>query len=1017
MNPFGMNLLLLAQEASQSTAAQAPAAPATAAQATETAVTAGNDATAATGSALAGWITFLVVLAVLVLPFVVANLIANALKVKEMATRIGISLFALTLFSMPFIQQLVQGESILNAIDLGIDLAGGTNMVLEVDQEQAKALNKDVDSQLMDRMVDAIGRRVNPTGTEEVTVRKVGQDRIEVIVPGADAEKKERIKRNIFDLGQLEFHLLANQNDHGSIIAAGQALAPEKEDVFIGDKKVGMWRNVAIDPETGEPAATYGEYTVGRNVERQGKQRFQMLVAIDPDPNRHITGRLLRRAGETVTDSGLAVSFTFNERGGYLMQQLTARHQPRTGAGYKSRLAILLNNEIYSAPTINAVISSNGVIEGRFTQEEIDSLVSVLNAGALEVPLKPQPVNEFNVSPLLGEDVQRRGFVALLVSVAAVLLVTGAYYLKAGFVADVCLVLNLILLVGAMSIIDATFTLPGLAGVVLTIGMAVDSNVLIFERMREEQAKGSSLRMSIKNGFDKAFSSIFDSNVTTLITAAILYYIGTDQVKGFAVSLFVGICISMFTALYVGRLIFDLAEKKKWLKDLKMMTAIQAVNIDFLSKTRLCVGISALMIAVGLVALAARGRNNLDIDFRGGSMVSFQFREGDQPAGIEEVRAKLTESFQEAIALEQLELVENDQTRNLYRVRTVDADALDVRDKIKAAFADTPYKLILQDVQVGAIQAIASPAEAAAAATASVSDPFAGGFMADVKVEQPMTAVALEEEAREALGTIKVSGQEKYTERDTLISAVPADPQSGATQTGDLKVRFSKVVAQEDAVAALNAMRTKLSGQPHFEELNTFDSAVAGETQLAALNAIFLSLLAIIAYLWLRFQRVSFGLAACVALVHDVAITMGLLALASYLSGNPIGDMLGLTDFKINLPIVAAILTVIGYSLNDTIVVFDRIREVRGRNPALTAQMVNQSLNQTLSRTLLTSVTTLVVLLVLYAIGGEGIHGFSFCLILGILVGTFSSIYVASPILIWLHNRTATRSTGMVAGS
>jgi SecD/SecF fusion protein len=195
--------------------------------------------------------------------------------------------------------------------------------------------------------------------------------------------------------------------------------------------------------------------------------------------------------------------------------------------------------------------------------------------------------------------------------------------------------------------------------------------------------------------------------------------------------------------------------------------------------------------------------------------------------------------------------------------------------------------------------------------------------------------------------------------------------------------------------------------EPLFEEKNSFDSAVAGETKMAAVGAMLISLAAIVGYLWFRFHGVTFGLAAVVALVHDVLCVLGLVALGAYLSGSSIGNILALEDFKINLPIVAAFLTIIGYSLNDTIVVFDRIREVRGKNPALTDEMVNTSLNQTLSRTLLTSFTTLLVVGILYAIGGEGIHGFAYCLLLGVMVGTYSSIYVASPVLVWLMNRSS----------
>jgi len=212
-------------------------------------------------------------------------------------------------------------------------------------------------------------------------------------------------------------------------------------------------------------------------------------------------------------------------------------------------------------------------------------------------------------------------------------------------------------------------------------------------------------------------------------------------------------------------------------------------------------------------------------------------------------------------------------------------------------------------------------------------------------------------------------------------------------------------VSQQDFTAALNGMKESMDSSPLFDEVNTFASAVAGEMKARAVIAIVVSMIVITAYIWFRFQNITFGLAALAALVHDVLIVLGGVACISALNGTMIGDLLLINDFRINLPMIAAFLTIVGYSLNDTIVVFDRIREVRGKNPAMTLEIVNTSLNQTLARTLLTSLTTFLVVIVLYVFGGEGIHGFAFCLTLGVIVGTYSSIYIASPILVWLMNR------------
>lgn len=950
--------------------------------------------TAAEDDGMAGWLVFLIIVAVLALPFVLGNAIASALKLKDLGSRIGVVLLALTLGLAPFVSIKMQDDGKLtDAIDLGIDLAGGTNMVFRVDRKQAEEQGKEITTTLMDKMVDKVKLRVNPTGTEEVTVRRVGLDRIEVIVPGADAERVARVKRQITELGNLEFALLANSVNHSDIIelANNPANVDQNGNVYRGpkgDRKlVAMWRRPAV--KDGVPKIDGGnaaDRVETRIVETEdGKQVKEFLVVVDEDPSRRIDGRFLTNVRETLTERGLGIAFTFNERGGYLFGQVTSRNRPQEGAGFHSRLAILLNGQIHSAPQINDVITTSGQIDGQFTQEEVNTLLDVLNAGALDVPLDPIPVTEFTISALLGEEVREKGFVAIGIALVAVFLFTLVYYLKAGFIADVCLGINIILVMGAMALIDATFTLPGLAGLVLTIGMAVDANVLIFERMREEQAKGSSIRMSIKNGFEKAFSTIVDANITTLLTAIVLYYIGTDQVKGFAVTLFIGILTSMFSALFIGRLIFDIAERKRWITDLKMFSLINPVGWNFLGKKGIATVVSVAVIVIGLVAVGMRGADNLDIDFRGGSMVTFSF-DGETPSA-DVVRAALDEQFEDEITLEELTLTDDDgNTEKLFRLRTVQDESEKVAELVKNAFADSKYQLVQQHVTLGELSLIEDE-----------NSVYNGGFQVPITVSEAMTPISLAEEAADRLP------EERYPEKKDLVFGEAVNP--GDSKVNEVVLSFSPLIPEGDVQEVLNTLKADMEKNPHFEEVNSFDVEVTGDAKVAALTAMGFSLLMIVAYLWVRFQRVTFGLAACAALVHDVLVVLGMLAIASYLAGTPLKSILLLEDFKINLPIIAAFLTIIGYSLNDTIVVFDRIREVRGRNPALTESMVNTSLNQTLSRTVLTSLTTLLVVLILYVMGGEGIHGFAFCLIMGILVGTYSSIYVASPILVWLMNR------------
>jgi len=940
------------------------------------------------------------------------------------------------------------------AIRLGIDLAGGTNLVYQVVPTE----EKDITPEAMDQMVGAVKRRLDPAGTEEITVRKIGSDRIEVIIPQADPEVVAEKKRMMTRLGTLEFALLANTLSHQNIIdriraEGGRDLRDEDGHIIAG------WREVAVDAE-GDPKDIG---THGRVVNRPSPTNPEVteyLVVFGP-PDQRIVGKYLKRADATTDNSGRpAVGFQFDTRGATLFASLTGRHLPTSEGGFQHRLAILLDEKIHSAPQIRSQIQGRGIIEGEFTLEEVDELVSVLNAGALALPFKtgpdgkPTPISEQTISPLLGADVQEKGKFAITVAAVVVLVFMLIYYLFAGFVADLCLVLNLVLVLGAMAFIDAAFTLPGIAGIVLTIGMAVDANVLIFERMREERNRGSSLRMSIQNGFGRAFTTIVDANLTTLITAVVLYMIGTDQVRGFAVTLFIGIVMSMFSALYFGRLIFDICERKRWIRDVKMNSIVGKTNWDFLSKKSICAVVSVLLISAGLVGAYTRGGELLDIDLAGGSMVTVEFKQSQE---VNDLRRVLSTSsvLADGLTIEELTLrtVEGDeQSGTRFNIRGKEKDP----QKFKRAIYKTLHEAdartyAMRQVRItqfdeSMVQSIADPTSKSKNGTNGKDSPDSkNGKAAKNKEDTPSPSPQAPEEfygGHQVLLTLSGDGMKvstleryvadhlidvgqsssdetaanrgKYSDADQLLQVVGIEKSDAAIGRGEeakfqsVRLYARKEVEQTDLMAALNNLKQELDTTPIFPQVNNFDSSVASDMQRSAVMAMLFSLVAIIAYIWFRFQRATFGIAAVAALVHDVLIVLGMVALAGF-SGNP------WLDFKINLPMIAAFLTIVGYSLNDTIVVFDRVREVRGKNPALTEEMVNTSLNQTLARTVLTSLTTFIVVGILYGWGGEGIRGFAFCLVLGVIVGTYSSMYVASPVLLWLLNRPGSRTAQATA--
>ncbi len=998
-----------------------------------------------TAANTSSWLVLVVIAAIFVLPIGLGTLIARLLKLKDLSQRISVVLFAVTLGIAPFAWHLYDGTqqglawqtSLKKAIRLGIDLKGGTNMIFEVDRD---ASEKEVTDQVMEQLVGAISKRINESGLENVTVRRVGFDQIEVIIPGVARDEVQAAKDKMTRLGSLEFAILANRRDHRELIA--RAEASQERDLREGGRIVASWREVGINSDTGQPKTVEEQ---GEVVSRPGRvtddgQQLQEFLTVFEREDQRVTGQFLTEARSEINSrtGGLSVGFTFNGEGARRFYSLTRKNAPMSD-GFERRLSILLDGNIHSAPSINEPIGAQGQITGQFSQKEINELISVLNAGALEVPIKPEPINELSVGPTLAADVQTKGVNAILIAAGVVVVFMIAYYWFAGIVAVLCLVLNLTLVMGAMASINATFTLPGLAGLVLTIGMAVDANVLIFERIREESARGSSLRLAIQNGFSRAFTTIVDANVTTLITAVVLYMIGTDQVRGFAVTLFIGILMSMFTALYFGRLMFDIFERKRWLSQVKMLSIVGTTHWDFISKKSIAAVCSALLIAVGMTALFVRGKENLDVDFTGGTMVTFEFVE---PQDRQDVRAALDKIF-ESVTLERLTLRdENTQGEKgkRFRLRTTtrDADMIDefaeiegepetVQSLINRAFAETNLKLRTVTVEeIGEVQKIPQADESTdenkadkdkkgeTLSTAGLSagddaGKFAGGYRTRLTYSADISSATAQSYLEKELSKFKgEQGFDRYEDTGSLVEFIGEGSLTALAEQGkkynQMQLQVTADVADDDLKTALAGMQSSMAANPLLEEVNSFAGSVAAEMRESAVLAMLASLIAIVAYIWFRFQRITFGLAAVAALVHDVLVVLGLVALASYAYGRGFST-LGLQEFKINLPMIAAFLTIVGYSLNDTIVIFDRIREVRGRNPALTVEMLNTSLNQTLARTLITSITTLMVVLILYAIGGEGIHGFAFCLVLGVMVGTYSSIFVASPALLWLMNR------------
>jgi SecD/SecF fusion protein len=582
--------------------------------------------------------------------------------------------------------------------------------------------------------------------------------------------------------------------------------------------------------------------------------------------------------------------------------------------------------------------------------------------------------------------------------------------------------------------LGATFTLPGVAGIVLTIGTAVDANVLIFERLREEQVRGLSLRMAVRKAYDRALSAIVDSNVTTAITALVLYWLGSEEVKGFGLTLLIGILSSMFTALFVTKTIFGILIDHFGVDKLgSLPLSVPALdralrpNWDWMGKAWIFYAFSTVFLLVGLVMFGvklAQGQM-LDIEFSKGTSVQFDLNE---PMKIEDVRSRM-----EALAAKRPQDLPSPQVISIggedtsYELATPNAEAKVVRQAVldamgsslkvqrpskfqdvgKALEAAMEDKLVVPiagaDEKIPGLGNFSSPELAAHAGGVAIvlrdlDPPLTAGQVED-RIQQERLSQSGDRSTAGAaglrLGVVPVPATEAGGKPAVLVLA-------SSTEFGYDAADAQRKSQWLDAVAApmWRVVNDSVNKEAGLQKVTNFDAQVASETTRDAIAALTISVLAIMAYIWVRFGNLKYGTATVVALLHDTLFTLAAIGVAHYIANTFIGRALLIEPFRINLTLVAGVLTIMGYSMIDTIVVFDRVREIRGKFGHVSRQVINDAINQTLSRTLLTAGTTIVTVGIMYFMGGSGIHGFTFALLIGILVGTYSSVAIAAPLLL-----------------
>lgn len=828
----------------------------------------------------------------------------------------------------------------------GLDLSGGKTVQIELRDRHNRIVKNEAD---LNQGINELYRRVNKMGVSEVSIRQEGSN-ITLDFPGSQGlsatdlvkastmsfhvvnekfsvmNKDMREAVNTFLQDVWNEAVVTNQKDvesvnaiawrhlYGeganeittSLVKAGLKLAEPNQSYASSSfndemSKIALYRGDSFTEWQGQ---THPLLVVFSNYVMEGSNLENIRAGYDQTKGNYLSFDVASK--QTLSD-GSVVTPREDLRtwtGVFSKDKVT-----QSGMGVYSnnrgyRMAVILNGSVISSPTLDSVLDRSAMISGSFTQREINKLEADLKAGSLS--FAPQILSEKNVSPELGLKDRVKGIVATIVALACVIGLMCGYYRFAGFIASIAVLINLLIMWATLQNIQATMTLAGIAAIILTMGMAVDANVLVFERIREEFAASGRIASAVRAGYKKAFTAILDSNVTTVIAAIILLNFDSGPIKGFAVTLIIGIATSMFTALFMTRYFFMGWVQNPNNKELKMANLIKGANFNFLRYGKMAIGASLAVILVGGYLLTANKSSILGMDFSGGFALTVDVKPneaGDYRNQVEKALEKAGLTSQEF----QVRELSPSNSLKLLLSTNLDQDG--------KAFAGMPLDLNLSDAEYG------------------------------------------------------------YENNPRITWVVHALEQSGLGLT-------------TASLENLESNWANVSGQ--------MSSAMRSE----ALIGLGFALLCILIYISIRFEF-KYALCATLGLAFDISFTMGFLGLL-HLAGVPV---------QIDLKIVAALMTIIGYSLNDTIIIFDRIREnVRFMRKASFTDVINNALNVTLSRTVMTSSTTLIVLLALIALGGSTIFGLALVMIIGVIYGTLSSLFVAAPMLHMLSDTDEARA-------
>jgi len=826
------------------------------------------------------------------------------------------------------------------------------------------------ESDAVTRAIEIIRNRIDQYGVSEPSIQKQGARRIIVELPGI--AKKEEAKNLLQGRAMLEFKLvkepeftfpimnkideiLAGSSEKDStettledsllstepteeelakdhpFFAVARLLSQNSADAVVKESEKEILNNYLKRPEVVKVIPNNVEflYSAKPEISQDGIDYFRLYL-VNKVPE--LTGGVIvdAQANISPTSTEPIVNMQMNAEGSREWARIT-------GSNVNKRCAIVLDGYVYTAPNIIGKIpSGNSQITGMADLEEAKLIEIVLKAGALPAPV--DIIEERTVGPSLGQDSINQGFNSTLIGFILVAIFMLVYYRLAGSFADLALLFTLLFIMGILAAFNATLTLPGIAGIILTIGMAVDANVLIFERIREELGTGKTVKAAVEGGYANSYSAIFDSNITTFFTAVILYQFGSGPIQGFALTLMIGILASLFSALIITKILFEFMIVKGYKIDIGSRSRIfDKLNINFLGKRKIAYGVSAVLLIIGITSLIFRGLE-LGTDFKGGSEIALQFQD---PINITEVRDELGN-----IGLGSVE------------VKTFGDDSGIL---IRTDLQEIP-NIVIPNV-IDAINRSIEKNEVGT--TASIID--SSGRSLTLEFANPEVTDRLSKSLfNDGFQVTKVSPEPDN--KQLILNLTIAD-------------WIKENLIENHADNPFQVLKEEKVGPK-----------IGDELKQDAIIAVVFALIVILIYLGFRF-KFGFALGAVAALFHDVLITLGVFSI--------LYGIVPSLNLEITISVVAAFLTLVGYSINDTVVVFDRIREdIKIHKTANIENIMNKAINKTMRRTIITSLTTLLVVTVLLLFGGEVLRGFAFTLFFGILVGTYSSIFVASSFVL-----------------